>query len=213
LALEDFTTYTEVDPGSDLTVAANTITATNWYPRNTDTYVYSDKGANHFGAAFTHTFDANMENTKNAGLYWSPYCLSNVLDDTYGLRTANEDGLHVQFTYNVGIRLVDTKDFSKDAYTGAEWVDENDLWFTVERTSETAVSCKIYTDSGRTNLEDTLVVAIDTGTRYRYVYGINSRNNGDTDSGDSTSRNLDLNEGGGGPGGTPAHYFARRRAG
>ena len=46
--LEDWTTYTEVDTSNVLTVAANQITVTN-LTRTSDSWVYADKGASHFG--------------------------------------------------------------------------------------------------------------------------------------------------------------------
>lgn len=55
-ALEDYRTYTEVDPGNDIAVAENEITLTNVNTRGSTSYVYKDFGAAYFNGDFTHRF-------------------------------------------------------------------------------------------------------------------------------------------------------------
>ena len=47
MAIENFTTYTEVDPNNKLTVTSTKITAVD-LDRDEDAYVYKDFGANNF---------------------------------------------------------------------------------------------------------------------------------------------------------------------
>ena len=66
--LEDWTTYTEVDTSNVLTVAANTITVVN-LTRTSDSWVYKDFGASHFGTTgIDH--DISSEGTDFDGVRW-----------------------------------------------------------------------------------------------------------------------------------------------
>ena len=47
MAVEDFTTYTEVDPNSRITVSSTKVTWAS-VQRDEDAYVYKDKGVNYF---------------------------------------------------------------------------------------------------------------------------------------------------------------------
>ena len=51
---EDFTTYTETDPGADITKTADRITFTALRTREDTFYVYKDKGVDHFNGNFEH---------------------------------------------------------------------------------------------------------------------------------------------------------------
>ena len=53
MALEDFTTYTEVDTAGRLTVTSDTITIEN-LDRDEDSYIYADKGADFFDGDYEH---------------------------------------------------------------------------------------------------------------------------------------------------------------
>lgn len=183
-AYEDFTTYTEVDPNTHITVAANELDLAD-LARNEDAYVYDDKGAGHFGD-FEHLVDIQILSTSGAGSLSAPWGVSNNINDVLAWAT----GLYIRLNGGTGeIRLVEVNGGSFDTYAGAR-----DTWYylTIER-SDTTLTCKIYSDASRTILVDTLSVTCLT-TTYRYVYGCASYNSGHANAYDGDVDQLDLQE-------------------
>lgn len=191
--LEDYTTYSIVpDPLVYTSVAANKLTITN-LPANVDEYVYKDMGVDHFGATFEHLVHVKRTastGTADAGLW----AVSNVLDDGRGWYDAYGQALGLRrYSNTYYLANHETRDFDGGT-AGATgfW-----RYLVIERTSETAIECRIWHTAPEPGgvLVDTLVVAIDSGRRYRYVFGVNSWNDGNAGalySGESA--NLDLQE-------------------
>lgn len=69
---------------------------------------------------------------------------------------------------------------------------------TIERTSTTAIECRIYSDAARTTLLDTLSIALPSGRTYRYVFATNSHNSGTVYQASYTVEDLDLDPSAGG---------------
>jgi len=207
LALEDFTTYTEVDPGGDLTITATKIAA-DMLERNLDTYVYLDKGEGHFGTTFKHDVQFIYKTgSDDMGLlgFWA---VANNVGDITELGEALYVRAYRSSQYGNEIKAFNVEG-EEDLY-GACILDTY-YYCTAERTGDTTFELRIYSDAARTTLLDTLTLAIASGRSYRYVYGIISNNDRKADrAAKGDVENLDLNEG---PAGTPMHYFARRRAG
>ena len=94
MVLENFTTYTEVEPDNILTVIASRVTCVN-LDRDIDAYVWDDKGAGHFGD-FEHLFtvftDASECTSSSLSHAWM---LGNTVNDGNAV-----NGLH--FICNVG---------------------------------------------------------------------------------------------------------------
>lgn len=188
--IEDFTTYTEVDPNSDFTITSSKI-AVDGLRRDAAAYVYKDMGSGHFGD-FEHllkiTKSASFEDFAVLG-WWG---LSNVATTFYGMDVANV-GL-VLLAYSATTELVEMRDFDTG---GVDYMAGGDAtkWLTVERAGTTA-TCKIYSDAERTSLDDTLSITCAT-TTYQYILGTFSRessNNGEVEAyGDI--EDLDLQEG------------------
>jgi hypothetical protein len=66
MASENFTTYTEVDPNTDITLTASQCSFDTLLIE-ADAWVYSDKGVNHFDGDFEHLID--VQATSQAGGY------------------------------------------------------------------------------------------------------------------------------------------------
>jgi hypothetical protein len=172
---EDFTTYTEVDGGGDLTVIANKITVAS-QARNVDNYVYDDKGVDHFGD-FEHLISAKLTTTVD-GSTGGVWALSNSIDDLLGLfsndvialynNTASGANRFIFVQYTGGV--LDGSDAYLTAAVGTQY------WFTLSR-SGTSLQCLIYDDVDRTSLVDTLSFTGGTTTQ-RYAYGATSYNSG-----------------------------------
>jgi len=173
-AYEDFTTYTEVDPNTKVTVTATRVTLSQLI-RNEATYVCADKGAGHFGN-FEHLIDvyitdveAGDGSSRSAGAIWS---LSNtvgtvsdmesgdILDIYISQIGSTDDQFNLRMVQLTG-GVVDGSDISGNYNAGTA------LYLTIDRTG-TTVTCKIYTDASRTTLDDTLTFS-GSSTTYRYL--------------------------------------------
>ena len=165
---EDFTTFTEVDPGSTVSVAANTITGAQVDVKNSDTYVYKDYGAGYFGD-FTHQFSAKAtmdEGTADVIWVWG---LTNTVDD-YGAWAA---GIGFGFYGQSWSRtVVQEKGGSTDFST--QLSNNTIYYFTITR-SGTSLTATVYSDSGRTNTVYTHNITV-ASTTYRYLYALTSQN-------------------------------------
>ncbi|VAV82522.1 hypothetical protein MNBD_DELTA01-1618 [hydrothermal vent metagenome] len=198
MATEDLSTYTEVDPSGDLTVTSSKCTA-DTMASNIDVYLRDDKGASHFGDfehLVTAEFTSNNGTTWPLNSYWALTSSASVVSQQ-DMITANE-GL-ISYHIHVGGGTIQTviKDFANgnyDIWTGASFATP--YYMTIER-SGTAMTCKIYSDSGRTTLVDTLSLTCGTQS-YRYIFAI--QGHGSTEIGRSYSgyvESLDLQETGG----------------
>lgn len=191
MALEDFTTYTEVDPNNHITVTANQLTS-NVY-ENESAYVYKDYTAGHFNN-FVHTLE--ITRTWNNGirrLY--PWLLANTVKDVKAMEDAGDNGIAVYWIYNAAfdheIRLAELG-VGSDTYNVTFADASNPYYLTIEKIG-TSLTCKIYSDSIRTNLLDTLSLSV-TDRGYRYMYGINSYNTGTNEGVTLRTTRLNLHE-------------------
>jgi hypothetical protein len=161
---EDFTTYTEVDPNSKISVTSSKVEFDD-LSTGTTAYVRKSFGAEHFGD-FEHLLEFGKPDSPvgkyHSGLYWA------VADDypTKQSMYDNDNGILI-YTWAQGDNLwfIDAENSTSD---GSNITRQITYYLTVERSGTTAI-CKIYTDSERTNLHDTLSVTCTT-TKYEYVY-------------------------------------------
>ena len=198
MAVENFTTYTEVDSAGDITITSTKVDISTMR-RDADSSVYKDFSANHFGN-FSHDLE----------IYWSAYSgqypiLLNwhVSDITAATLQGITDsgGFGVGFyhdTSNMLVTLENRSDSDSDSWNGPT-VDTL-YYITIERsTGPDALECLIYSDSGRTTLIDTLTVTYNS-TTWRYLGACGSADSGAIP--DSTlscyCQNLDINEAAGG---------------
>lgn len=92
---EDFTTYTEVDPTTELTVTTNNIAFAD-IGRNDRCYVWDDKGASHFGN-FVHLLEVNVSEAVSGavGYVWaiSELNTSVISSSTFALAVSLNPGV------------------------------------------------------------------------------------------------------------------------
>lgn len=193
MTLEDFTTYTIVDAESRLTVTANKIEGTN--PRcDRDSLVHDDKGAAHFGATFEHDFKMNLRDVgmMSGTSFWA---VSNVVEDEKHWEDNNSQAVTAKVWRQYSdpyVVLVDEETADSDSWTNPSVATS--YYCTAERTSETAVELRIYSDASRETLVDTLSVTITSGRRYQHVFGWAIRFMGTPSYPRLDLENLDLNE-------------------
>jgi hypothetical protein len=196
---EDYTAYTETDPNSRYTVTVNNIDVAGLL-RNEDAWVVDDKGINHFDADFEHLVDAEFLSGTSGGLV-TAWMVADAINDINGLLSdAGESYLAVWGTA-VGavpvIRVIEVVGTS--LYFDSYIVSYNTPYYLRIKRDESIgtygqIQCFIYSDSARTILVYTLVLALHAKNDFRYIYGVNSGNKGTTESITATISNLDLQE-------------------
>jgi hypothetical protein len=201
MAIEDLTTYTEVDPNSKITVTAPK-SAWAALPRNADAYVYKDKGAAHFGGNFEHLIDINVSSAQQDGFVvcWT---LANLVNDWKGIDDAGGDLLSVapysSSTTQIAIYLYEM--VAGTFYYDATAALANGTYYLKIKRDESVgtygtLYCYIYSNTARTTLLDTLVLTLHEKEDFRYLYATQSYNDNTTYQQTGYSQNLDLQEGG-----------------
>ena len=202
---EDFTTYTEVDAGNNITVATNKISWTA-LDRNEESYVYADKGVDHFDGDFSHKFEIYRENASGYPViyYWG---IANAVDDLLGIDNAGGDFQAFLFEASEGgggtitLRICENGSTTSDSWTAA--LDTTVYYVTVERDDDGGangtgqLTAEIRTGSHTGTLQDTLTVDCGSGEQndFRYIYGVSAHNSGHSDRcSDGYTANLDLQE-------------------
>lgn len=189
---EDYTTYTEYDPPGYYTVVNSTnITAANvnW----DDAYIYSDKGAGHFGSTFTHLVEAEFNNPQSSS-WVAPWVVANSLNDTWDLRTTKALDVHLRCVSAGSSYLIQIRDLEDDSYD--EWISAANLtWYYLEidRNAGTA-TCYIRTGSHGGILQDTITTSLNSANTFRYIFAINNFHAAGTNNWHGYVRNLDLQE-------------------
>jgi len=195
MPVEDYTTYTEVDPNNHIfLVGTNHIDAT--LTREEDAYLYKDRGVDHF-QDFAHLVDARSP------AYISPFGtvlvwgVSNVVDDAYAWTWGFTVELYAFSSLNYDVRLR-TKGgtggwgsagvASSTKFSYGTWV-----YLKIIR-SGTSLKCEIYSNAARTNLLETLEVTVGATEAYRYIYACSSWNTGIINTQEVDIENLDLQE-------------------
>ena len=168
MSYEDLTTFTEVDSEGHYTQTTFKSTGTN-LNNNSTGYVYKDYGVGHF-TDFEHLIDTNHVSStysSSGGCVAGIYCVTN--NPTEHENCTNGLGL---FHYksiiapnNQYLYIKDYNNSNQDSYTNVSM--GTTYYLTIER-DDTTGTCKIYSDSDRTTLLDTLSITCET-TTYRYL--------------------------------------------
>jgi hypothetical protein len=183
---EDFTKYTKVDPNGRFTVTSERVTFTE-LSRNESAYVYTNKGIDHFDGDFSHLLTIHFTGLGGGG---GGICSFWELGDTIGDHTAQTNALRL-WIYDTGALYLGEKLGDADDGTLAAGVTR---YVKIERIDD-VLKCYIYTDCGRTDLEDTLSITLSEITSYQYLYVSQSLNTSNADWVSGYSEDLDLQEG------------------
>lgn len=190
--LQDWTTYTEVDTSSILTVAANQITVIN-LTRSSESWVYADKGVNHFGTTgIDH--DISSEGTDfdggNSDIFI--YAIANInnptntTDPIIMVKMIDRLGTNMRYRLEIDDGATDELDLSIDHDLATQY------WLTITREAAGSIA-KTYTDSVRTSLKDTMTVA-QGSTSFQYMVHAFSRAGSGTEQSNGFIYDLDLKE-------------------
>jgi hypothetical protein len=178
-AYEDIDEYTFVNSEGKL-AAYNTTIVWNRLHQSDDFYAYKD-----YGAAYFNNFDIEWNTEMFLTQKSTPHVVLIALGNdigTWETFLSQDVGLIVDlWRPSNGITSFRVRDFNGDVQDISTTVvgDVNrwgPLYFRLERTGF-EITCKIYDDSDRTSLIETLTI-MGSSTQYRYMYVVNSRDTG-----------------------------------
>jgi len=185
MATEDFTTYTEVDPGSKITVTSSKV---SWATlgHNQEAYVYKDKGVDYFDGDFEHLLTVDFSDATNGGRI-QHWVVANDLGGYVPLDDAGKSFLCVSSRKVASpsplwrLRIIEVDSGTEYASTEIGF-PQNTLYLKVVRDESVGtygtLYCYVYTDAARTTLEDTLSLTLHTSKKdYRYIYACQTTNN------------------------------------
>jgi len=189
MALEDFTTYTEVDPNSHIGLVGTDHIDFAAY-RNEDAYLYKDYGVGHFGN-FTHKIDVKLLDEVNStlGFFW---VLANSINDVKGIEDASQTAIGL-YAYGGSSSTNDYPRFTvRESYGGSGYQDvgatnlSTGTWYylLIKKTG-TAFVVGVYSTAalrdagdGTDGDVDNLALTLQANHTLRYAYAANTWNSG-----------------------------------
>lgn len=185
---EDFSGYTEEDPNNHIALVGINHIDFDAH-QNEDAWLRYDYGADYFGTYFKHTFDVKVvtDPVPEDGIMAGVWCLSNRLDDLYGLMSSGTDEFVALFiwrdptdTHYGGAPCFVLYEQDGAGGTSAKSVELTEgitYSVAIERVG-TSLIAYIYSDS---TLFDTLSITLVGGNSYRYMIPVLT-SNGETGS-------------------------------
>lgn len=168
MTLEDYTTYTEVEPDDRIQKTANHVDFRSY--REEDAYLYKDKGVNHFGD-FDHKVDAKcIGETTWTGIIWG---LANALDDLWALFPMIAVQMHDS---NNKIYLRENYDATKYNDESTDTFAHNTMYYFRIKKSGTALTCDVYASAADRDAETSKITNLCTSLtlqadhQFRYIY-------------------------------------------
>ncbi len=126
-----------------------------------------------------HDFEVTHQaGTTGRAAVWA---LSNDLDDVKNWDDDDDEAVSVTLVGAASPTLVLTDHETGASDTSTSLTTQTTYYCTVERTADTTVECRIYSDLGRTTLVDTLSVSVTSGRTWRYLVACNSYNDNEAD--------------------------------
>lgn len=180
---EDFTTYTEVDEGSDVTKTADRITFTAVDTRSDTFHVHYDKTADHFDGDFEHLVKTYVSSIVDLAIF-ATWMLSNNVGDFRAHSAGGWSHLNTYWqrsgaTYYFFLREQDgassyTDNFNPSLSTIYYIEHERDEAVGDHGTLYAYICTDDYWDDGGTQI-DTLTLTLHTSKKdFRYIYGLAS---------------------------------------
>jgi hypothetical protein len=168
--MEDLTTYSEVDGNAKLTVTSTTATLSGGTD-NTLYSLYKDKGADYFDA-LDFDFEFRLNTTVQTDSMIALSLVNTATPSTYSYGASGADDLHIGlYWYNaLFLRLIKGQWVAQDNYNASV---NTTYYCTVTRDAGgDVITLKVYSDSARTTLLDTLTLSGFSGLKWRYIYAL-----------------------------------------
>lgn len=192
---EDFTTYTEVDPGTKITITATRVTFAD-LRRNEEAYVYLDKGVDYFAGNFTIYLTLNLSAYDGAEVL-SPWVMANDIDDVRGIDVdLASDSLFIYIGSALAVTIYECDGGTLYGDASPYTITAGTTYYLKIVRDESVgtygtLYLYIYSNSARTTLLDTLSVALHTSKKnFRYIYPLSVWNAGTSHSASGYVENL-----------------------
>jgi len=177
--LEDFTTYTEVDPNSHLSKLANAVDHKGY--RNEDCYLYKNESANYFGN-FTHLIDMKPVGHGSTSGGWSSFWMlsKDTVDDWYGLANANKTAICVAEAYSGGHYISVGEAYGGTQYwtPSALYLTEGVQYYLIIVKFGTSLTATVYSDSARTSTVGARNLTLHADHTFTHIFAGNTYNDG-----------------------------------
>lgn len=171
MAIENLTTYEEVDLIGVLTVTAPKVEGVD-VDADVEAYLYKDFGVDHFDALNT-LFEAYVNSTSdNAGTMIMGF--SDTIDDFTGWEA--DSAAIMSREYSAKYRAFLMRGYGVASDFGDYNLDQLYYWKIVRSAGNDTINAYIYSDAARTVLVDTLTVAGYGTAKWRYLYAASSHN-------------------------------------
>lgn len=183
MAVQDYTTYTEVDPSSDFTVTTDRIDVDSCLSRSTlQAYIYKDFGEAYFKG--DEDFKCNLTITNaHGGTTAQQYSLmyiagfTNNVDTIYDERSNNKLAVNA-YQNEVGSWSILAREYNSGVQGGNDQAtgltNGATYYLTVFKDADVGsygtVYVYIYSDANRTTLVDTLTATLSERHDFRYFY-------------------------------------------
>jgi len=201
-AIVDYTGYTESDPGSRFTVAANKITVAALSRTDANQYIYYDFGAGYFDGDFRIDFEIKITGTPAANDVIFPVYLGNAVGDAYYNQT-NSTGIGIYYAQvgtDQGFKIFENPGASVGNSSSGFAVQQisasTKYYFTFERLTAFGsygfFIMKIFSDSARTDLLFAERMEAASLLSYRYLYVASGYNLGAASSCDCDIENHEI---------------------
>lgn len=184
MAYEDFTTYTEVDEGGNVTVTTNKV---SWVDLDTDetSFLYKDMTVDFFDGDFTHKFECQVSGRDAGNPLFAYWMVANDIGDIFFLINNSNDFIFFTYFYssvtgnNFELTLWENgAPGEADVFDGP--TDGVTYYVTISRDDDGGanntgqIKAYIRTGSHSGSLVDTLSVDCAAGEQndYRYIYAL-----------------------------------------
>lgn len=173
---EDYTTYTEVDEDSDITISENQIDVSS-IRRDANSYVIKDYGEDFFTGDFEYMFDFYVDwgFTDCEGGFFT------LANDVGAYDTISGNDFITVFMYKTSANYIFVRErysgSTNQANTGYSFADDTWWYCNVSRTSN-VFRVDVYYDSDRTSLRSYCQITLNNVDDYRYVYVMHGSSSG-----------------------------------
>ena len=172
----DYTTFTEVDENSDITISSSSVIAFDTMRRDASSGVYRDDGADAYNGDFEFQFKWDWTASTGTPASMTMFCLSENFYLTKTERDSANDGLNLAYRHGVGFQLQDLKG-NDEATKGIASGPPKTRWLDLNRTG-TTVTLTLWTDANRTTEDSGSPISITqpSAYSYRWIYAMTSLN-------------------------------------
>lgn len=186
MVLQDFSTYTELDPNSRITITNSKVSRAG-LSRGETAYVYKDFGVDYFNGSFEQRFNIQLTSYNAGGLtvFWQ---MTSDVNNFKWLSDNTKSNLAL-YTFGNALRLYERDGANEynDSYTITTGTN---YYVSIVRDESTGtygtLYAYIYSNSARTTLLDTLSLTLHSSKKdFRYLYACNTYN--DAEAGDTTT--------------------------